>query len=548
MRILHISVLDKKATYQNRDGDIVCGNSDYVIEFAFDAEWNAYEEKTARFVVNGNFENVVFTGTTCPVPIITNASEVKVGVYAGDLSTTTPAIIGCQKSILCESSAPGKSPVINGNSVFVRYSEHADGTDFTETRSSGQLYIGLATGQSAPTDKSEYEWFHIASNIRATEVITLSANAWQNNAQTVTVPCVMNGSAATVSPDTATNNINAYIEHGVILHSLGDRSLTFTCVTPPEIDIVVVAEILDPVASGGGMPEIGDIETPTDSKFIMRDADGNLVAVNPVDPRYPNLAYSYTHSGNKEVYATAVDIGTGVFTAPGHGFTDNTVVVVTVDAPNNIGMPYSFLPKGLLLFEDASSNVKSSMQYYVKVVDEDSFSLATASDGAAVTFTTNSTMDLTKFHFEVIPSNMELEIQDLNAKACLIVVKGKVLNSFRWVHATNRIAFGSNGNRTGGIGYDLVLGVDSYGSCNLGRPGNNYMYSTVEIKVTGNQQAYQVNNNDYVVYSEANVPTFKHVRQYFHMQLTSDLIEGVKLYGDTNAGLFNGTTVEVYTK
>ena len=104
MRTLHISVLDKKATYLSRDGDIVCGNSDYVIEFAFDAEWDAYEEKTARFIWNGRYQDVTFTGTSCPVPIITNAVAVKIGVYAGELSTTTSAVIGCQKSILCENA------------------------------------------------------------------------------------------------------------------------------------------------------------------------------------------------------------------------------------------------------------------------------------------------------------------------------------------------------------------------------------------------------------------------------------------------------------
>ena len=114
MRILHISVLDKKATYLSRDGDIVCGNSDYVIEFAFDAEWDAHEEKVARFIWNGHYKDVTFTGTTCPVPIITNAAEVEVGVYAGELSTTTPAIISCQKSILCHSTAPGGIPFTKG--------------------------------------------------------------------------------------------------------------------------------------------------------------------------------------------------------------------------------------------------------------------------------------------------------------------------------------------------------------------------------------------------------------------------------------------------
>ena len=114
MRILHISVLDKKATYLSRDGDIVCGNSDYVIEFAFDTEWAVHDEKVARFIWNSAYKDVTFTGTTCPVPIITNASEVEVGVYAGELSTTTPATIGCQKSILCHSAPPSGIPFTKG--------------------------------------------------------------------------------------------------------------------------------------------------------------------------------------------------------------------------------------------------------------------------------------------------------------------------------------------------------------------------------------------------------------------------------------------------
>lgn len=115
MRPLHINVLDKKATYVSRDGDIVCGNSDYVIEFAFDAEWAAHDEKIARFIWDGHYKDVTFTGTTCPVPIITNTTVVEIGVYAGELSTTTPAMIGCQKSILCTSAPQGGVPFIKGD-------------------------------------------------------------------------------------------------------------------------------------------------------------------------------------------------------------------------------------------------------------------------------------------------------------------------------------------------------------------------------------------------------------------------------------------------
>lgn len=101
MRTLHISVNNKVATYLQRDGSIVCGNSDYSVKFTFDSEWAGVGTKTARFVWNGKYKDVEFVGDECDVPIITNADKVNVGVYAGELKTTTPATIPCEKSILC---------------------------------------------------------------------------------------------------------------------------------------------------------------------------------------------------------------------------------------------------------------------------------------------------------------------------------------------------------------------------------------------------------------------------------------------------------------
>lgn len=48
---------------------------------------------------------------------------------------------------------------LKGDSCFIRYSANADGTDFTETKSEGQNYIGIASGPTAPTDKSGYAWY-----------------------------------------------------------------------------------------------------------------------------------------------------------------------------------------------------------------------------------------------------------------------------------------------------------------------------------------------------------------------------------------------------
>lgn len=103
---LHISVNNKIATFQRRDGDIVCGNSDYQIKFTFDEEWEAYENKIARFVFGGQFQDVEFTGDTCPVPILSGVTLCEVGVYAGELCTTTSAFIACKPSILCHEASP----------------------------------------------------------------------------------------------------------------------------------------------------------------------------------------------------------------------------------------------------------------------------------------------------------------------------------------------------------------------------------------------------------------------------------------------------------
>ena len=106
MKTLHSTVVDKIATYRQRDGVIVCGNSDYVIEFTFDSEWDAQSTKTARFVTGSKYIDVVFEGTSVAVPVIKGAESVTVGVFAGNLKTTTPAVIMCQKSILCDDGLP----------------------------------------------------------------------------------------------------------------------------------------------------------------------------------------------------------------------------------------------------------------------------------------------------------------------------------------------------------------------------------------------------------------------------------------------------------
>lgn len=106
MKTLYINVMNRIATYSPRGGHIICGNSDYQVKFSFDPEWDAYSKKTARFVYNGEYTDVDFTGDTVSVPMIRRADHVQVGVYAGDLCTTAPANIPCSHSILCLTDTP----------------------------------------------------------------------------------------------------------------------------------------------------------------------------------------------------------------------------------------------------------------------------------------------------------------------------------------------------------------------------------------------------------------------------------------------------------
>ena len=104
-RTIEISVRDRIAWQTNKE-EYICGNGDFAVVFAFDQEWDEAAVKTARFVHGGQHTDIVFTGTRCEVPVILDTKQMKVGVYAGDLKTTTPATVGCKNGILCGGGLP----------------------------------------------------------------------------------------------------------------------------------------------------------------------------------------------------------------------------------------------------------------------------------------------------------------------------------------------------------------------------------------------------------------------------------------------------------
>lgn len=104
-----ITVRDKIAQLANRSV-VVCDNTDYVAVFDFDGEWDAYPTKTAQFNFGGIHIPVMFDGTACPMPQVSEASVLRIGVYAGDLHTTTSALVPCLPSIRGGEGAPADPP------------------------------------------------------------------------------------------------------------------------------------------------------------------------------------------------------------------------------------------------------------------------------------------------------------------------------------------------------------------------------------------------------------------------------------------------------
>lgn len=145
----NINIAVRKKIAKNVDETkYICGNSDFLIDFDFDAEWDAYGAKTARFIYGGKYQDVVFQGTKCGVPVISNTNTILCGVFAGDLHTTTPALIQAQKSILCGAGSPADPPEDVYNQIMELLNQSGGGggftTDETLTLKSGVLSVNRA--------------------------------------------------------------------------------------------------------------------------------------------------------------------------------------------------------------------------------------------------------------------------------------------------------------------------------------------------------------------------------------------------------------------
>ena len=117
---------------------IVCNNSDYVVRFALDSEWDALALRTMRIVYDSySHTDIAFSGDTVALPTIIDRTSIGIGLYSGDIHTSTCAMFDCERSVMGNNShavAPPSSDVYNEivemiNDGRLKGDKGADGTN-----------------------------------------------------------------------------------------------------------------------------------------------------------------------------------------------------------------------------------------------------------------------------------------------------------------------------------------------------------------------------------------------------------------------------------
>lgn len=117
---MELTVKVRKKVAQGCGRRIVCANSDYTVRFDLDEEWSGYAAKTMRVDYgNGTYTDVVFTGETAALPVIRGRRMIRIGLYAGNIHTTTPAAYECEESI----SDTGGIPAAPEADVYAQLTE-----------------------------------------------------------------------------------------------------------------------------------------------------------------------------------------------------------------------------------------------------------------------------------------------------------------------------------------------------------------------------------------------------------------------------------------
>ncbi len=291
---ISISIKNKIAYPASAKAFIVRDNSDYVVNFEFDSEWDVYAEaaKTARFAFGGGYVDVPFTGNSVNVPIISKGREVNIGVFAGNLSTTTPASFPLLPSIRSKGGAPiePESSVYDKIMALIK----SGGVDPEVIANAIETY--LAEHPIAETDPTVPAWAKAATKptYTASEVGALS--------DTTVIPSVdgMLKYTAQSLTDAQKQQARANIGAGTSSFDGNYNSLSNKPTIPAQ---VAIDSTLKQSGKAADAKAVGDALTEVDTKLDEKQPKGNYLTTES-DPSVPAWAKSPT----KPTY-TASEVG-----------------------------------------------------------------------------------------------------------------------------------------------------------------------------------------------------------------------------------------------
>ena len=173
---IKIKIRDKRA---GGTGTVICGNSDYTVVWALDNEWTPYGTKTMRVnLADGSYQDVVFTGSTAALPVLSTSGRASVGLYAGDLHTSRAADLRVLPSVTTAGGAPADPP----ESVYNQLMELIRGMGGASEEDIAKAVASFLTEHPVTeTDPTVPEWAKAAKKptYTAAEVGALSADTLQ---------------------------------------------------------------------------------------------------------------------------------------------------------------------------------------------------------------------------------------------------------------------------------------------------------------------------------------------------------------------------------
>lgn len=98
LKEIHVTVRDGIA-FQTDHTAYITGDGEFYVIFALEDGWKDLPVRVARFQTESGYQDVMFRGERCHVPVFSYAQKLEVGLTAGNLRTTTPARIFVRQGI-----------------------------------------------------------------------------------------------------------------------------------------------------------------------------------------------------------------------------------------------------------------------------------------------------------------------------------------------------------------------------------------------------------------------------------------------------------------